>query len=511
MVACGATDIDRVAPLADGLRAEVIGRALSSTVVTMAELGSIGDEVLQTHSLTHIDPQRWYPAQIRCDIHESVMRRFGDVALQTFGFAMADYYPEAMDRLRQQLPVYDAMLAAATDDAGRRDALAFMVSCFADNYHGNTRDSQRGAGVTYGFWARRTGDSSFEFEAVTTLGASHAAFASGIIEGYVSRFLERDWAFELAFQPERSHCSDLHSHFFWIGHFRWKEDRSASYAELSTRRMLQLKEALLRSVMLESNRALSQVMESIRYAGLLQQGQLPDVAAIGAKLRSFGVVWQQRDTIGGDLWWATADGNELSIALVDCAGHGVPGAMLSVLVIASLEKIYAAQPGIDPASALAALDSSVRKGLRQQDDASESRYNDDGCDAAILRIAGDRTRVAYSGAKVGLFQLTAAGEVIHHKPARVSLGYRELPQPLPELQHITLAPGDLLLMASDGLADQPGGERGVAFGYRRIAEVLARCQGMAAPQVVQAMQAALVAWQGERSRRDDLTILVLQA
>lgn len=493
-------------------QAEILGRALGSTVITMAELGSIGEEVLLEKGVTTIEDLEWYPAQLRREIHEAVYKRFGDSALRSFGFSMGDFYPQSMAQLLDQMPHYRQLMDQAATTSDTYNALQYFIEKAAANYDNATTVSQRAPGIRYGFSANRIGDGLYEFTAITTIAPHHASFSQGIIDSYLTRFISCDWDYDITFLPDRIVFSSLHSELTWLAKFTLKTERLLSARELTAQFQLARKEALLRAVMLESNRTLSQVMESIRYAGLLQRGQVPDPARVRARLRDLGVVWEQRDTIGGDLWWASPDGtgHGLSIALVDCAGHGVPGAMLSVLVIAALEKIYAAQPGINPSSALFALDAAVRKGLRQEGAESEQRENDDGCDAAIIRITAGQPDVEYSGAKIGLFQLSESGTVIHHRPARISLGYREPLAEAPPLHHLTLAPGDRLIMSSDGLTDQPGGRNGVAFGYRRLTEQLEAAAALPAPEIAERLHDALRQWQGDRSRRDDLTILAIQ-
>jgi hypothetical protein len=127
------------------------------------------------------------------------------------------------------------------------------------------------------------------------------------------------------------------------------------------------------------------VVSSVNYASRLQRSQLPSRHRLDQRFQSVASIWQPRDTIGGDLWWVSSSQikQQFSLAVVDCTGHGVPGAMLSLLVSSSLERIYSGDPGIEPSRALMALDHLVRVGLNQDSPDSES---DDGCDAAIVEV-----------------------------------------------------------------------------------------------------------------------------
>lgn len=253
------------------------------------------------------------------------------------------------------------------------------------------------------------------------------------------------------------------------------------------------------------------VIGSVNYASRLQRSQLPRAHRLEGRFRSLAVVWEPRDTIGGDLWWISSSQHSgpFSLAVADCTGHGVPGAMLSLLVSNSLERIYSADPDVRPADALMSLDYLVRTGLNQDSDDSES---DDGCDAAIVRIDRDACHMEFAGAKVGLFHLRADGVVHRFVGSRASLGYRQPPdeEDLPVRQTIAYSPGDIFVIVTDGFTDQPGGDKQipVAFGYRRIEQQLSDMGGLSADQISQRLRESFNRWQGARQRRDDVTAIV---
>ena len=121
----------------------IIGRAVASTVVTMAEMGSIGNDILAAHGITEIDPDAWYPSQLRREIHEAVWQRFGDIALLSFGVSQLDYYPQALEEVRQSLDEYLALIDVARTDAEKSAALALFVQQMTRSYHRATSASMR--------------------------------------------------------------------------------------------------------------------------------------------------------------------------------------------------------------------------------------------------------------------------------------------------------------------------------------------------------------------------------
>ncbi len=253
------------------------------------------------------------------------------------------------------------------------------------------------------------------------------------------------------------------------------------------------------------------VVDSIRYASRLQKAQLPRLQRIAGYFDSFHAIWEPRDTIGGDVWWASLpdERGRLTLAVADSTGHGVPGAMLSVLVSTTLEKIYAGNPLIDPASALMALDASLRSALNQ--DASDAE-SDDGCDAAIVRIDPTTREIEFAGAKLGLLHTRADGSIDRIHPSRLSLGYRDAPHETPQLHSIGYQKGDGFVIVSDGFTDQVGSREGPprAYGYRRLHELLGRVKDRPAPQIAEAMRDDLLDWQGPQLRRDDVTAVVFK-
>ncbi len=258
----------------------------------------------------------------------------------------------------------------------------------------------------------------------------------------------------------------------------------------------------------ELDQAHQLVVGSVNYASRLQRGQLPRQERIKDRFASFASIWEPRDTIGGDLYWLSSSqqSGPFVMAVADCTGHGVPGAMLSLLVSNSFERIYANDTAEDPATALMSLDHYVRTGLNQDRADSES---DDGCDAAVLRINRDKQTIEFAGAKLGLFQVSAIGEVIRHLAARCSLGYQDAieAKDKPVVQNIRYQAGDIFAIVTDGLTDQIGGTGAVkvSYGYKRIETILKANCSQNAQTIADAVRADYAAWQGTESRRDDVT------
>ena len=307
-----------------------------------------------------------------------------------------------------------------------------------------------------------------------------------------------------------------------ISRARWLQNELTASAQKQTE-LIEQQNTVLEATVAERTQELRQkheeldeshqlVVGSVNYASRLQRGQLPRQIRIDGRFDSFSTIWEPRDTIGGDIYWLSSSmqSGPFVLAVTDCTGHGVPGAMLSLLVCNSLERIYANDTSEDPAKALLSLDHYVRTGLNQDRTDSES---DDGCDAAILRIDRDKNIIEFAGAKLSLFQVTSDGTVTRHQASRCSLGYqsRISAEDMPVNQTISYKNGDVFAIATDGLTDQiGGGDRRISYGYRRLENLLKSHCTLSAEEITAALKNDVNNWEGSEVRRDDVTAVVFR-
>jgi serine phosphatase RsbU (regulator of sigma subunit) len=144
--------------------------------------------------------------------------------------------------------------------------------------------------------------------------------------------------------------------------------------------------------------------------------------------------------------------------------------------------------------------------------AVQRKFNALSGDAALIRIDLTNKAVEYVGAKINLYELNASGDVEQHKADRISLGYRDSPRLKPATHQWTPAPGSRLVLVTDGVTDQMGGDKQplLAFGYKRMLAVLQASSSGDTAHLVQQLLLAVAGWQGTQARRDDVTILALE-
>jgi serine phosphatase RsbU (regulator of sigma subunit) len=254
-----------------------------------------------------------------------------------------------------------------------------------------------------------------------------------------------------------------------------------------------------------ANRAMAsankKIGDSIDYASLIQQAILPRrqmAQSLGA--RHF-VMWKPRDVVGGDFYVFRADGDNCLLGVMDCAGHGVPGALMTMLVRAALDVAIGEAGVSDPARILARTDAAIRTMLGDMQLPQALATNTDSGLVYIDRAAG---QLLFAGAKISLYE--SDGTDCHeHRGARRSLGDKRQGEYTNQL--LPLAAGATFYLTTDGFLDQAGGEHGFGFGSTRFARMLTEVARLPLPAQCQALDRALDEYRGDLPQRDDITIL----
>lgn len=251
-----------------------------------------------------------------------------------------------------------------------------------------------------------------------------------------------------------------------------------------------------------------QIMHSIDYASVIQRALLrPSAETLAATLSDARLEWQPRDVVGGDFHHFARHDDGWFAAVADCTGHGVPGAFMTLIASSTLTQALQQHGPRDPAALMGAVNRGIKTMLGQLAHDGAAPASNDGMDAAFLWYEAAARRLHYCGARLALYLLAPdqpAVQVIEGE--RMGVGYVDTP--LDQAWSsvcLTLAPDSLLFLATDGLTDQIGGERDIAYGKRRLRELLLARRDDGADHVGQAVLDDLRRWQGGQPRRDDLT------
>lgn len=256
----------------------------------------------------------------------------------------------------------------------------------------------------------------------------------------------------------------------------------------------------------EKNR---QIMQSIEYASVIQQAMLrASRDALSTMLPDAGLVWEPRDVVGGDFYHFASFSDGWFGAVADCTGHGVPGAFMTLLASASLSQALEKIGPRDPAALLAALNRNVKGLLGQVHRVGESPQSNDGLDAAFFWFDTGQRRLYFSGARIALHVLRPDADYFESLSGeRMGVGYVDsLEDYAWALNVVDLPEGSLLFVSTDGLIDQIGGPKKIAFSRRRALEFIIENRAQSLTTICVGLQRALADWQGAQARRDDMTL-----
>jgi serine phosphatase RsbU (regulator of sigma subunit) len=227
----------------------------------------------------------------------------------------------------------------------------------------------------------------------------------------------------------------------------------------------------------ELRQASKLIDDGVQYASRIQASLLPDLRAHGGLLADVGVIWQPVQAVGGDLYWLSRAGDDCVVAIMDCTGHGVPGALLSAIAASGLGSILNQHRERDPGAILRQLNRSVQLALQQDRPGSEF---DDGLEAAVCVVQPKLGKLRFAGANRPLL-LHGKGEPREIKGDRRSIGYRDCDANFAFTVHdVDLDPDTVCYLYTDGITDQLSSQTGRLFGRRRLHEALA---GFDAPTI----------------------------
>lgn len=247
-----------------------------------------------------------------------------------------------------------------------------------------------------------------------------------------------------------------------------------------------------------------QLTESIRYASLIQRVILPD-RQLGTRMQGrYFVVWQPRDVVGGDFYLYREDEGGCLFGVVDCAGHGVPGAFMTMIAHAALERATVELGLGQPAALLERADRAVRDMLP---DTQRLERLATSMDIGLCYVDKASRTVRFAGAHIDLFA-ACGGEIRNFRGVRGGINDRK-PRTFTQLS-LDLEPGCVFYLVTDGILDQSGGDRGLPFGRGGFTAWLLDNAALPLESQEAALTRALNDYRGEKPQRDDITVLAFR-
>jgi serine phosphatase RsbU (regulator of sigma subunit) len=244
-----------------------------------------------------------------------------------------------------------------------------------------------------------------------------------------------------------------------------------------------------------------EIMDSINYAKRIQSAILPSTKLVKECLPNSFILYKPKDVVAGDFYWMERRDGKVLFAAADCTGHGVPGAMVSVICNNALNRTVREYGLTNPGKIL----DKVREILLQEFKESEELedYVRDGMDIALCSIQG--STLQFSGAFNPLW-IIRNGEIIVRKADRQPVGEFRIKDPFTMYQ-LELQPGDSIYIFSDGYIDQFGGEKGKKFKTKAFRELLLSIQDKSMDDQKLFLNETFETWRGNHEQVDDVCVL----
>jgi len=254
-----------------------------------------------------------------------------------------------------------------------------------------------------------------------------------------------------------------------------------------------------------------QTRDSIEYASLIQGALIPDNKVFTKYFKDYFAIWHPKDIVGGDIYLVEElSKDEVIIMVIDCTGHGVPGAFVTMLVKAVERQITASfhkDTNISPAEILSIFNKYIKHLLKQEEIDSISNA---GFDGGILYYNKNQQIIKYAGAETPLF-LIQDNKIKIIKGNRHSIGYKKSDANYEFKDHsIDVSQPTQIYLTTDGYLDQNGGEKDFPFGKKRFKNLVLENTNESFSDQQEILLHELQLYQKESERNDDVTVIGLK-
>lgn len=242
------------------------------------------------------------------------------------------------------------------------------------------------------------------------------------------------------------------------------------------------------------------ITDSIIYAKRIQNTILPSKERLNQYFNDYFVLYKPKDIVSGDFYWSVEKNGKYLFSAVDCTGHGVPGAFVSLVGSNSLNRCVNEFNLIHPNEILDQLRELVVEAFAQEGSTDVK----DGMDIALCSIDFEKGELEYAGANNALYILRK-GELLETKADKQPIGAFEHSKPFTN-NVIKLEKGDRIYVFSDGYVDQFGGPKGKKFKSKAFKDILCEIYDMPMQEQKKVLDKTIVEWQGNLEQIDDICV-----
>jgi serine phosphatase RsbU (regulator of sigma subunit) len=250
----------------------------------------------------------------------------------------------------------------------------------------------------------------------------------------------------------------------------------------------------------------AQILESIRYAERIQQAVLPSIDHMRKFIPYLDVLYIPKDIVSGDFFFFSKFEKHLIFANVDCTGHGVPGAIMSIFAYNLLSLIVNFMGETSVELILQELDSKLAQLLNQQGKKDEIN---DGMDMSLIVIYPEKMELHFAGANHSLYQIRK-GEIFAYEGDRNPIGAWIDSKKKFTTHVVQLQPDDRMYQFTDGITDQFGGPDGRKFSSKRLKTLLMEIQQMTVEEQVKELRKNFNDWKGGYNQTDDISLVAFE-
>lgn len=247
-----------------------------------------------------------------------------------------------------------------------------------------------------------------------------------------------------------------------------------------------------------------EIVDSINYAQRIQRSLLASDNLLQKNLKNYFVFFQPKDIVSGDFYWgAELPDNRFVLVTADSTGHGVPGAIMSMLNISCLNEAIEGQKLKQPAEILNYTRSKIINHL--SNDGSEAGGKD-GMDCSLISFDLYHQKIIYSAANNPIW-IVRNNEMIELKPDKMPVGKHDRDSESFQQHEFELHKNDVIYALTDGMPDQFGGPKGKKFMYKQLKELLVSISNLSLEEQKQKLQTEFNAWKSEMEQVDDVLLI----
>lgn len=257
----------------------------------------------------------------------------------------------------------------------------------------------------------------------------------------------------------------------------------------------------------EQNRKVSKlyddIRDSIKYAKRLQESIMPNLKRVNQIFPQSFIFYKPKDIVSGDFYFVRQVEGKIIFSVVDCTGHGVPGAFMSLVGYNSLNRVIEYSNRYEPGEILEELNSVASSSLNKTVTDPGIR---DGMDMALCVLDLESMQLKYAGAYNSLYFIRD-GELSEIKGDKIPIGSVEHNGKSYQTHNIDLKKGDTIYLTSDGFVDQFGGPKGKKFLPKRFRKMLTDINELGLDRQNEEIQKTLEKWRGDHEQVDDILVM----